>query len=339
MFNKLMNSYYYGKSGKGDLTTDDLPTNRWQLFMETLRVRFSGLVRLNLIYMLIWLPTILVIFFSTLTAMQTLQMADIDGSGVVQFVEKAEDGTETINTLTAIPMDEMRGTLQSLFSTMLLMLIPCIAITGPFTAGASYVTRNWSRDEHAFIWSDFKDAMKENWKQSLVISTITGFMPFAVYISWCFYGDMAVNNPIMVVPQVLILMLGVLWALSVTYTHPMIVTYQLKLRDVLRNALLLAVARLPMSIGIRLLHTLPLVLSVVISIVFNVPQWGLLATLLYYLLIGFTLSRFVTASYTNGVFDKYINSRIEGAKVNQGLHEDYGVQEEEDDEEEEATEQ
>ena len=29
-----MNSYYYGKSGKGDYTPDDLPKNRWQLFME-----------------------------------------------------------------------------------------------------------------------------------------------------------------------------------------------------------------------------------------------------------------------------------------------------------------
>ena len=38
-----------------------------------------------------------------------------------------------------------------------------------------------------------------------------------------------------------------------------------------------------------------------------------------YFLIGFALSRFITASYTNAVFDRFINPRIEGAKVNQGL--------------------
>ena len=48
----------------------------------------------------------------------------------------------------------------------------------------------------------------------------------------------------------------------------------------------------------------------------------------YYALIGFALSRFVTASYTNAVFDRYINPRIEGAKVNQGIYKP-----EEDDEE------
>ena len=45
-----MNSYYYGKSGKGDYTPDDLPKNRWQLFMEMLRTRMSGLCRMNLMY-------------------------------------------------------------------------------------------------------------------------------------------------------------------------------------------------------------------------------------------------------------------------------------------------
>ena len=47
MFGKMMNRYYYGKSGKGDYTKEDLPQTRWQLFWEMLRVRLSGLVRLN----------------------------------------------------------------------------------------------------------------------------------------------------------------------------------------------------------------------------------------------------------------------------------------------------
>ena len=61
MFGKMMNRYYYGKSGKGDYTTEDLPQTRWALFWEMLRVRFSALFRLNLIYMVAWLPAIIVI--------------------------------------------------------------------------------------------------------------------------------------------------------------------------------------------------------------------------------------------------------------------------------------
>ena len=58
MFGKLMNRYFYGKSGQGDFEKEDLPQNRWQLFWEMLRVRFSALLRLNLMYVVVWIPAI-----------------------------------------------------------------------------------------------------------------------------------------------------------------------------------------------------------------------------------------------------------------------------------------
>ena len=60
------------------------------------------------------------------------------------------------------------------------------------------------------------------------------------------------------------------------------------------------------------------------------PMIGMMILFGYYMLIGFSLSRFVTASYTNAVFDRFINSRIEGAKVNQGLREEDDDDEDED---------
>ena len=181
--------------------------------------------------------------------------------------------------------------------------------------------------------SDFKDAVKANWKQSLPISLITGAMPFVVFMCWRFYGGYASTQPIMIIPQVLILMIGIIWSLSVTYMHPLIVGYELRLRDVFRNALLLAIARLPMSIGIRLLHCVPILLTIAALFLTN-SMLPILICFLYYCVFGFAFSRFITASYVNGVFDRYINSRIEGAPVNRGLR-----VEDDDDDEEEASEQ
>jgi uncharacterized membrane protein YesL len=205
---------------------------------------------------------------------------------------------------------------------MLAILIPCIALTGPFTAGMSYVTRNWARDEHAFIWSDFRDAVKENWKIPLVLSTVTGVLPLLVYLGWVTYGGMAANNMIMIIPQMLVVLAGIIWSLSITYMHPLTVTYDLKMKDVIRNGLLLGVARLPFSVGIRLLHCVPALITVAAVWFFGLDVMLALVLLSgYYMIIGFGLSRFITASYTNAVFDRFINSRIEGAKVNQGLRE------------------
>ncbi|MBQ6514981.1 MAG: hypothetical protein IJI09_09695, partial [Clostridia bacterium] len=64
MFGKLMNNYYYGKSGKGDFRKEDLPENRWQLFWEMLRTRLSALCRLNLMYVVVWLPAMIVIMMT-----------------------------------------------------------------------------------------------------------------------------------------------------------------------------------------------------------------------------------------------------------------------------------
>ena len=310
MFGKFMNNYYYGKSGKGDYKKEDLPTNRWQLFWEMLRVRFSGLVRLNLMYVVAWLPTMIVLMMGVLSIFTGL--VDENGEIVANAAEL----------------------LMSLINSTLLLLIPCITITGVVTPGVAYVTRNWSRDEHAFIWSDFKDAIKENWKQSLLVSFLTSLIPLVVYMCWDFYGQLALENALMTIPQVLVLMIGLIWSISVTYMHPLIVSYKLKFSGVMRNSLLLAIARLPFSVGIRLLHCVPVVIAVGLALVVN-PMYCVLGLFLYYLLIGFSLSRFITASYTNGVFDKYINSRIEGAVVNRGLNTDP----DDDDYEEEEAEQ
>ena len=50
-----------------------------------------------------------------------------------------------------------------------LLLVPCLTLTGPFTTGVAYVTRNWARDEHAFIWSDFIDTVKGKLRVSVQI--------------------------------------------------------------------------------------------------------------------------------------------------------------------------
>ena len=309
MFGKMMNNFYYGKSGKGDFNKEDLPTNRWQLFWEMLRVRFSALIRLNLMYVVAWLPTMIVIMIGAMSLLTGL--TGEDGEMVENVMELA----------------------QSILFSTLVLLIPCVTITGIVTPGVAYVTRNWSRDEHAFIWSDFKDAVKENWKQGLVLSLVTSLVPLIVYTCWNFYGSLAsTQSAVMIVPQVLVLMVGVIWYLALTYMHPLIVSYKLKLKDVLRNGVLLAIARLPMSVGIRLLHCLPMVIGVGLAF-FVSPMYCILGLFAYYLIIGFSLSRFVTASYTNAVFDRFINSKIEGAVVNRGLNTEADDDEDEDEEE------
>ena len=329
MFKNIMNRYYYGRAGKADLTPDDLPTTRWQLFWETFRSHIPELVKLNLIQLVFWIPAMVVLFLGINAGINQFQMMDLgDGTSLQNrmvdeqvLAAEADVTGETRVTEEKAPVVSVADTVQQvngLILMTLLLLAPCIAITGPATAGVSYVTRNWARDEHAFLWSDFKDAMKENWKQSLPVSIITGLAPLLVYMSWVYYGALADKQVFMVIPQVLVAVIGGVWALCVTYAHPLIVSYRLRFRDVLRNSALLGIARLPMSVGIRLLHCVPLLIAAAIFWLWN-PFFAMMFLFLWYALIGFALSRFITASYTNAVFDRFINNRIEGARVNRGM--------------------
>lgn len=341
MFGKWRNNYYYGKSGKGDFRRDDLPQNRWQLFWAMLRTRLAALCRLNLTVCAAWLPLIVVIFICGIEFIDKWQIWAVNAEYIETGVKHENLTTEMIAAFQEmLKTTTVNGILAQLVHETLwkfcIWCIPCILITGPIQTGLAYVCRNWSRDEHAFAWSDFKDAVKANWKQGLVGSAITSIMPLIAYTSYTIYGELAISKGMMfTVLQMIVLVLVVLWMLSLVFLYPIIVQYEVKSKDLIKNSLTLAVARLPQTIGIRLVTLLPAGIAIAFFLFTNsfIP---LLVLAAYYLLIGFGLVRFIHASFANWVFDKYINSRIEGAKVNRGLSEDYGVDEDEDDEDEET---
>ena len=230
MFGKMMNRYYYGKSGKGDYTKEDLPQTRWQLFWEMLRVRLSGLIRLNLMYAVAWLPAIFVIGRGLL-----LWYAGL--ANVADAQMQLEAGEITAEALAEMTQSYTQG-MSTIIMQTLLLLVPCLALTGPFTTGVAYVTRNWAR-------------------------------------------------------------------------------------------LIMTIGRLPMTVGLKLLSLLPWVIAALVALFTPYMQYALMGLALYYIVIGFGLSRFVGASYSNAVFDRYINPNIEGVQVGRGL---YNAQDDEDEE-------
>ena len=343
MFGKLMNNFYYGKSGKGDFNKEDLPSNRFQLFFEMLRIRLSALCRLNLMTVIAFAPLIFVLTSSISTYLNgiTLQynMAEAVSSAGIEMpasftgdqldaylaqcapvlaeAEFTEDQIAFWNRFCT--PDGMTEFTQQIISTLMLLLIPCILITGPVEAGIAYVTRNWARDEHAFLWQDFRDAVKANWKQALGVSAITSVLPIIVYVAWNFYSAYTERSLFFVVPQMLVAMLGVVWLLGLLYMYPMMVSYKASFRDLLKNSLLLGIARLPQNVAIWLLHLLPTAIFTVLLFFTTVGYYALMAVVVYYIVLGIALARFVNASLTNAVFDRFINSHMEGVEINRGL--------------------
>lgn len=281
----FFNNFYYGKAGKADFTPDQLPTNRVQLFFDMLRVRFTGLFGLNLLYILFCVPAI-----------------------VWTIINIA-----VLNTVVADPATAQGA--MGLIVTYLLGMIPCLGIAGIGAPGMMYVLRNWARDQHSFVMSDFKDALKGNWKQGLAVGLFNGLSLLLMYVCYMYYGQMAASSLFWVVPQMFCVVVGAVWWMMNMVIYPMMVTYDMKLSQLLRNSAIIVLARLPWS----LLFLVGSLLVPLVCFLFIPHVSAMLVGGLIYLLVGFALTGFVYASYANSCFDRFLNPRIEGAQVNQGL--------------------
>ena len=309
----LFDRLYYGKAGKRDYSEMDMPKNRISLFFMVLKDHVFDLVKVNLLQVVFWIPFLLWTYIN-LAAVQSID---------TEAVLAAEGGAA--NLMSAISGYVMMW---------LLGLIPCIAITGPSSAGAAYIMRNWARDQHAFLFSDYKDAFKSNWKQALAVSAVTSVVPVVAYTAVNYYGSLAKGNMLLLLPLMVVFSATLMFALMLPLLYPMMVGYELSFKNLMKNAFLMGAARLPHMLLARLITLIPIAV-----LVFGVLAGNGIAILvisLYYLLFGFALSRLIYASFANGVFDKYLNPHIEGAQVGQGLrpHTDENDADDEDDEEE-----
>lgn len=289
----FINNYYYGKAGKADFTPESLPDSRVKLFFEMLRIHFSGLCAVNLFYLVFCIPALLwtVLNMSILTAAET-DVAAGWGNLMVYLVG----------------------------------MVPCLTIAGAGAPGLMYVLRNWARDQHAFLVSDFKDAVKGNWKMGLVVGLINGVSLLISYVGVTYYSQMTASGLFWVIPEALVVMMLALWWMINMLIFPMMVTYDMNLKTLIRNAALIAAARLPWSIlfmGGAFL--------VPLAVAMFVP-YGYLVMGLIYLVVGFALTGFIYASYANSCFDRFLNPKIEGAPVNLGLR-DKSLDEDDEDEE------
>ena len=274
----LFSGMFSGKSNRPDFTPDMMPKNRFELFFEMLKLNLFNLLKVNLMYFVFWIP------FWIWTWMNLNVLLTYDS--VEAF---AVDGYMMVYAMGAAL---------------------CVMITGPAKCALKYITRNYARDEHVWLWSDFIGAIKANWKQGLALSVLNGLFLFLFVYGLSFYNNMAAatGSYVYLFLQVMLVVLGVMFLLMNLYAWPMMVTYELKFTQILRNSLVLAIGRLPLSVLFGLITIIPLIIA---------GFW--LPFLFWYFIIGYALASFVNCSYTNAAFDRFFNTRIEGAEVGRGM--------------------
>ena len=122
---------------------------------------------------------------------------------------------------------------------------------------------------------------------------------------------------LMIVPMVFVISVALMWVLMTPLIYPLMIGYELRLKDVIKNAFLIAAARLPHMAAARLITLIPILILMFGLYIGNF--WVVFGVGVYYILFGLAFSKLVYASFANSAFDRYLNPHIEGATVNQGL--------------------
>lgn len=160
--------------------------------------------------------------------------------------------------------------------------IPLIFLA-PFTAGLTFITRNFVREEHAFVWSDFWDAVKGNWKYFLLNGLIC-YLAYAILsFSLIYYYNKAAENSLFFLLFWICVVMGVVFIIAQYYLPVMFITFDLKFGQFYKNALIFVVA----GFGRNLLVTVILggLIFLIVGVIPVIPLTVLIFLLLLLLFI------------------------------------------------------
>lgn len=161
----------------------------------------------------------------------------------------------------------------------LLVSLPVVTI-GLAQAGLTFVTRNYVREKHVFLPSDFFDTIKKNWKQALVVGLVDVFggalILFDIYFLWS--NVMAENSTFMHLLMFAgIMLIAILFCFMRYYIYLQLITFRMTLQQLFKNSFLLALVGLKRN----------LLISFVLALVYAIPVLVLLADIYVALVVAF----------------------------------------------------
>ncbi len=247
------------KEGKG-IDKDAPEKRRFFGFFELFFRKAGRLCKLNLLYLLASLPIIAVVFC----------LAGLISNPIATFCMPA------LASALEMPAPDLADKVFSMYVWIIDVFVRisvCVLFlalwgAGPATAGYTYVLRNYAREEHAWLWSDFWQRTKENFKQALavIIIDITVFF-FSVY-AYQFYTAM---GGLMSYFGIVIIAGLFIFTMMHIYIYQVMITSKLSLKAIYKNALLFTFMKLPLNLFILLMTTI---------IHFGIPYLGLRVVIL-----------------------------------------------------------
>lgn len=119
----------------------------------------------------------------------------------------------------------------------LLFSVPVVT-NGLASVGMTYITRNFARQKHAFVWGDFIDTIRKNWKQALPVGLINNSITALLFFNIWWYLNS--EGTLALIMLALTLSILVIFSFMKYYMYLMMVTFSLSIRQIYKNSMAFA---------------------------------------------------------------------------------------------------
>lgn len=124
-----------------------------------------------------------------------------------------------------------------------------LMLTGPFTAGLTFVTRNFAKEEHTFIRSDLFENAKKNLGYALLTSVLTTLVAYLLLQALIVYNSFFLSSGLPVgVLYTLFFIVTCLLIIMSYYVYPIMVTFDMNYKTILKNAWTFTILKLPQNL-------------------------------------------------------------------------------------------
>ena len=295
-----------GKERDEEYARSTLPTNRWALFWDIFKGRFSKLVIVNLLMLLFCIPLIVVVVF--MMSYGSAQRA------LMPFSQWMLVGYPAIPSLVGVP-EQVAVSTNLLFTPFILV---GALIAGIGISGGMYVIRNMVWTEGIFVANDFWRGIKINIGVVLLSTLfyVVMLMLMILAIGWAdlFIATGTGNRVLFTISQVVSYIAIAIFTIMYLWMLAMGGSYKLKFHQLLKNAFLMTFGLIFQNIFFVVLMAIPVILILLGSFF---QMIGFIIMVLF----GLSLMLLIWLDYTQWAFDKFIESKREGGKVNRGIYE------------------
>lgn len=267
----FFNSYY--NPGPG-VEKNEKKKKGFFAFFEVFGVKFFKLIKANVLF---FAASLIYLFFAIFVLAPFVSQA----FGLEVMLNNFEDS--------------------DLVKTVIYTIIACVLLnyfgSGPVSAGYAFVTRCFSRREHTWILSDGWAKFKENFVNGMLLLITDSVVIFLLMNAISIYSFMvAQGKPFFMYLKYFSVMIFFVYMMAHIFAYQIMVTYECKFRDIIKNSIIMAMAKLPICV---------LLMVFTGAILFFLSYLGFF-TAVVYAVIGLSFARFPLEFYASRVIDKNI---------------------------------